>query len=70
MCEIIIFKGSEKNLSLEILSLTAIAQDSLLIAKKFITDIVLSNQDYDPLTENIIFEKIFSFTSIVNHLFF
>jgi len=53
------FKGSEKNLSLEILSLTAIAEDSLLIAKKLITDIVLTNQDYDPLTENIIFEKIF-----------
>ena len=46
------FKGSEKNLSLEILSLTAIAEDSLLIAKKLITDIVLTNQDYDPLTEN------------------
>lgn len=49
----------EKNISREILSLTAIAQDSLEVAKTYLDDLVLSNPNYIPFTKNIIFLQLF-----------
>ena len=48
----------DKNLSREILALTAIAEDSLNIAKKNLKDLVLSNPEYIPFSKNIIFLKL------------
>ena len=49
----------DKNISREILSLTAIAQDSLDIAKIYLDDLVLSNPNYIPFSNNIIFLRLF-----------
>ena len=53
------FSKSDKNRADELLALTAIAEDSIDLAKEFLKNIVLSDQDYEPNSKNIIFLKLF-----------
>ena len=40
----------------ELLALTAIAEDSISLASRYLNDIVLSNANYSPENQNIIFD--------------
>ncbi len=51
--------NNNKNSFREILSLTAIAQDSLTVAKQYIEQIIAVNPNYTPSTQNIIFLDLF-----------
>ena len=42
----------------ELLALTAIAEDSISLASRYLNDIVSSNANYSPENQNIIFEKL------------
>jgi outer membrane cobalamin receptor len=42
----------------ELLALTAIAEDSISLASRYLNDIVSSNANYSPENKNIIFEKL------------
>ena len=51
--------NNKKNGFREMLSLTAIAQDSMAIAKQYIEQIIAVNPNYTPSTQNIIFLDLF-----------
>lgn len=51
-----------RNQAKELLALTAIAEDSIAVAKAQIKDIVLSDANYTPQSQNVVFQELYQIT--------